>query len=237
MHARNTVESALCFPSAQGAAKAVAERICHVIQFAVHARGRASLLLPGGKTPVAVFHALLNLDLPWESVYISLTDERRCPEDSPDSNARLVREELLKGKATAAHFYPLHRERVDERADEAICSAALGMLPRPFDAVMLGMGTDGHIASLFPHTQGLERLLNLQAEAPCATTTAPTPPQARISLTLATLLQSRWIGLHISGQEKWDTLQKAVASSNPLEYPVFALLQQQQVPVHVYWSP
>lgn len=237
MHARNTVASALCFPSAQGAASAVAERIQQVIQFAVQARGRASLLLPGGRTPVAVFQALLDLDLPWESVYISLTDERRCPEHSPHSNACLVREELLKGKAAAAHFYPLHREGVDERADEAICSAALGMLPRPFDAVMLGMGTDGHIASLFPHTEGLERLLNPQTEARCAATTAPTPPQARITLTLPTLLQSRWIGLHISGQEKWDTLQKAVASANPLDYPVFALLQQQQVPVHVYWSP
>lgn len=237
MHARNAVESALCFPSSQEAAEAVAERIRHVIQFAVRARGRASLLLPGGKTPVAVFHALLNLDLPWESVYISLTDERRCSEESPDSNARLVREELLKGKAAAAHFYPLHREGVDERADEAICSAALGMLPRPFDAVMLGMGADGHIASLFPHSKGLERLLNPQTEARCAATTAPTSPQARITLTLPTLLQSRWIGLHISGQEKWDTLHQAVASANPLDYPVFALLQQQQVPVHVYWSP
>lgn len=237
MHAHNTVESALCFTTAEEAAKAVAERVRHVIQFAVQARGRASLLLPGGRTPVAVFHALRNLDLPWDSVYISLTDERRCPEDCSDSNARLVRDELLKGKAAAAHFYPLHREGVDERADEAICSAALGMLPRPFDTVMLGMGADGHIASLFPHTKGLERLLNPQTEARCAATTAPTPPQARITLTLPTLLQSRWIGLHISGQEKWDTLRQSIASANPLEYPVFALLQQQQVPVHVYWSP
>lgn len=237
MQAKNTLESAQCFSSPARAAEAVAERIGSIIRFAAQARGRASLLLPGGRTPVQVFHALQKVKLPWPSVYISLTDERRCPEDDPNSNARLIRQELLVNEAGNAHFYPLHRDGVDDRADEAVCSAALGMLPRPFDAVMLGMGTDGHIASLFPQTPGLEKLLNLQTEARCATTMVPSAPHSRITLTLATLLQSRWIGLHVTGQEKWNTLQAAIASADPLMYPVFALLEQRQVPVHVYWSP
>lgn len=237
MHARNTLESALCFSDPAQTVDAVTERIGNIIRFSVKARGRASLLLPGGRTPVAVFHALRALDLPWDQVYISLTDERRCPPDSPHSNARLVREELLIGNAAAAHFYPLHRQGVDERADEAVCSAALGMLPRPYDAVMLGMGTDGHIASLFPGTQGLRKLLDPQTEARCATTTAPAAPHERLTLTLATLLHSRWIGLHVTGQEKWQTLQAAIESEDEMTYPVLGLLNQRQVPVHVYWSP
>ncbi|MBS3785406.1 MAG: 6-phosphogluconolactonase [Gammaproteobacteria bacterium] len=237
MNAKNTLESALCFPDPAQAVSAVAERIGSIIQFSVRARGRASLLLPGGRTPIPVFHALRDQDLPWNQVYISLTDERRCPPDHSDSNARLIQEELLVGPAANAHFYPLHREGVDERADEAVCSAALGMLPRPYDAVMLGMGTDGHTASLFPQTDGLAKLLDLQTEARCATTTAPTAPQARITLTLATLLHSRWIGLHVTGQEKWHTLETAIESEDVLSYPVLALLTQRQVPVHVYWSP
>ena len=237
MSAKNTLESALCFADPAQAVAAVAERIGSIIQFSVRARGRASLLLPGGRTPVPVFHELRDQDLPWEQVYISLTDERRCPLNHPDSNAHQVQEELLVGPAAAAHFYPLHREGIDERADEAVCSAALGMLPRPYDAVMLGMGTDGHIASLFPQTSGLAKRLDLQTEARCAATTAPTAPQARMTLTLATLLHSRWIGLHITGQEKWKTLESAIESQDVLSYPVLALLKQRQVPVHVYWSP
>lgn len=237
MSAKNTAESALCFSDPIQAVTAVAERIGRVIEYSVKARGRASLLLPGGSTPVPVFHALRGLDLAWDQVYISLTDERRCPLDSPDSNARLVQHELLVGNAAAAHFYPLHRDGIDERADEAVCSAALGMLPRPYDAVMLGMGTDGHIASLFPGTKGLAKLLDLQTEARCAATTAPNSPQNRLTLTLATLLHSRWIGLHITGQEKWKTLQTAIETEDAMTYPVFALLNQRQVPVHVYWSP
>lgn len=237
MSATQTLESAQRFPSASRAAEALASRVADIIGFAVRARGRASLLVPGGRTPIPLFEALRSLELPWASVYVSLTDERRVPQTDPNSNARLVQEVLLKDKAADAHFQPLHRDGVDDRADEAACGAALGMLPRPFDAVILGMGDDAHFASLFPGDAASTRALSQDTEARCATTCAPSEPHARLSLTLATLLESRWIALHLSGAAKWDAIQNAAAADDARQYPVQALLAQRRVPVHVYWSP
>jgi len=237
MSAAETLESAQRFPGARRAAEALALRVADIIGFAVRARGRASLLVPGGRTPIALFEALRSLDLPWASVYISLTDERRVPLADPDSNARLVQEVLLQDKAADAHFQPLHRHRLDERADEAACGAALGMLPRPFDAVILGMGADAHFASIFPGDTASLRALSQDTEARCAATRAPTKPHDRLSLTLATLLESRWIALHLSGAEKWKAIQDAAAADDAQQYPAQALLAQRRVPVHVYWSP
>ena len=237
MSARQCLEAAQRFAGTDRAAAALATRVGEVIGFAVAARGRASLLVPGGNTPIPVFEALRNRSLTWDKVYISLTDERRVPLDDPQSNAQGVRTHLLQGRAAAAHFHPLHREGIDARADEAACGAALGMLPRPFDAVILGMGTDGHIASLFPGDPALPRALDPRTEARCAITTAPTPPHERLSLTLATLLEARWIALHVTGEAKWATLEAAVHSADAAQYPVHALLCQRRVPVHVYWSP
>lgn len=231
------LEATQRFATAAKAAQAVADRVAEIIDFAVNARGRASLLVPGGKTPVAVFEALRVRDLPWDRVYISLTDERRVPEDDAASNAKLVREHLLQDAAAAAHFYPLHRHGVDERSDEAACGAALSMLPRPFDAVILGMGEDAHIASMFPGDPALSRALSPKTEARCTTATAPNHPQARLTLTLATLLESRWIALHIAGERKWQVLNEAVKTNDPMQHPVAALLAQRHVPVHIYFSP
>ncbi len=235
MRSHAVIESAQRFSRPEQATRAVVERVCGVIELAVQSRGRASLLVPGGNTPIPIFQALAQCDLPWESVYISLTDERRVPITDPDSNAALVQRHLIQDRAARAHFYPLHRDAMDARADEAACSAALGMLPRPFDAVILGMGEDGHTASLFADDPALGAALNLTTEARCAATRAPTPPFERLSLTLATLLESRWIGLPIHGLAKWQVLEQALASQDPLRYPVAALLAQQKVPVHVYW--
>ncbi|MEX0386349.1 6-phosphogluconolactonase [Spiribacter onubensis] len=235
--AMQTLEAAQRFASPAQAAGALAQRVGEVIRYGVRARGRASLLVPGGRTPVPVFERLRQLDLPWDQVYVSLTDERRVPEDDPRSNARLVRTHLLQNGAARAHFYPLHREGVGERADEAACGAALGLLPRPFDAVVLGMGSDGHTASMFPDDPALARALDTTTDARCVATQAPDEPRERLTLTLNTLLQSRWIALHVTGAQKWATLQAAVASDDPRQYPVHALLNQRHVPVHVYYSP
>ena len=235
--ATQTLEAAQRFASPAQAAGALAQRVSEVIRYGVKARGRASLLVPGGRTPVPVFERLRTLDLPWDQVYVSLTDERRVPSEDERSNARLVRTHLLREDAARAHFYPLHREGVGERADEAACSAALGLLPRPFDAVILGMGSDGHTASIFPDDPALSRALDPATDSRCVATRAPDEPHERLTLTLNTLLQSRWIALHVTGAAKWATLRKAVDSGDPRQFPVHALLNQRHVPVHVYYSP
>ncbi|MDR9433278.1 MAG: 6-phosphogluconolactonase [Spiribacter sp.] len=237
MSTDNVMDTAQRFSTPQQAALALAERVRDVIELAVESRGRASLLVPGGTTPIPMFNALSKMDLPWASVYVSLTDERRVADDSPHSNARLVRTELMQNQAAHGHFYPLHRNNTDDRADEAAGGAALGMLPRPFDAVILGMGEDGHTASLFPHDNDLARALDLKTQARCLTTTAPEPPRQRLSLTLATLLDSRWMALLLSGQKKCQVLTQAITSKDSQRFPVQAILDQKKVPIHVYWSP
>ncbi|MEX0448413.1 6-phosphogluconolactonase [Spiribacter sp. 221] len=235
--AMQTLEAAQRFASPAQAAGALAQRVGEVIRYGVKARGRASLLVPGGRTPMPVFERLRTLTLPWDQVYVSLTDERRVPPDDERSNARLVRTHLLQEDAASAHFYPLHREGVGSRADEAACGAALGLLPRPFDAVILGMGSDGHTASIFPNDPALPRALDPATDSRCVATRAPDDPRERLTLTLNTLLQSRWIALHVTGTAKWATLREAVDSGDPRQFPVHALLNQRHVPVHVYYSP
>lgn len=231
------LDDAKRFPTAEALADALARRVAEIITYAAGARGRASLIVSGGRTPITLYQRLAGSELPWERVGISLADERRVPEDDPRSNARLVREHLLQGPAAAARFAPIHRDGADERADEAACAAALGTLPRPFDAVILGMGDDGHTASLFPGAPELPAALDLQREACCQAITAPAEPPERLTLTLATLLDSRWIALHVTGQAKWQTLARALEAGDPMRYPVAALFRQRRVPVHVYWSP
>jgi len=216
------------------AAAALADRLGEVIDHGARRRGRASLLVPGGRTPVALFDALCTRTLPWDRVHVSLTDERRVAADDPASNAALVQAHLLRNRAAAAHFHPLYQATGDDRGDEAACGAALGLLPRPFDAVVLGMGSDGHIASLFPGDPALDRALGGHSESRCVVSRAPDAPHERLSLTLMTLLQSRWIALQINGARKWATLEQAVATADPIRYPVHALLNQRQVPVHVF---
>lgn len=231
------LEDAQRFATAEALADALARRVAEIVAYAAGARGRASLIVSGGRTPVTVFQRLAATDLPWEKVGISLADERRVPESDPRSNARLVREHLLQGPAAAARFAPLHREGAGERADAAACAAALDTLPRPFDAVILGMGADGHIASLFPGAPGLPAALATGGEARCQAITAPADPPERLTLTLAALLDSRWIALHVTGREKWQTLATALTEDDPQRHPVAALFRQRRVPVHVYWSP
>ena len=231
------LDNAQRFTTADRAASALAVRISEIITYGARARGRASLLLPGGRTPIPLFDALCGLDVPWRQVYVSLTDERRVPPDDNRSNARLIRDHLLRDQAAAAHFHPLYHAAVGNRAVEAACGAALGLLPRPFDAVVIGMGDDGHFASLFPGDPALDRGLDPATEAPCVLTRAAEPPHERLSLTLATLLSSRWIALLINGAAKWAALETALERQDAQASPVYALLNQRQVAVNVFYAP
>ena len=235
--ANRALANAQRFTTADRAAAALADRISEIITYGADHRGRASLLLPGGRTPIPLFDALCALDMPWRQVYVSLTDERRVPPEDSASNARLIRDHLLRDRAAGAHFHPLYQSAGGDRAVEAACGAALGLLPRPFDAVVIGMGDDGHIASLFPGDPALDRGLDPTTEAPCVLTRAAQPPHERLSLTLATLLSSRWIALLINGAAKWAALETALEHRDAQASPVYALLNQRQVAVNVFYAP
>jgi 6-phosphogluconolactonase len=218
----------------ESAAASLAKRITAELREAVGQRGRASLLVPGGRTPVPLFHALRRCDLPWQDIAIGLTDERWVPADHADSNSRLVRAELLVDAAAAARFVPMRNTAPTAVAGAVNSWRALSSLPRPFDVVVLGMGEDGHFASLFPDSQGLAAAMDLKADPGCVPMRAPSAPVERISLNLAALASARHLFLFITGKRKRELMESAPARAG---LPVESLLALRNPEPVVYWAP
>lgn len=211
----------------------LAGHIASRLQQEVEKRGQTSLAVSGGTTPRQMFQLLSRCELDWSRVWITLVDERWVPPDSPDSNERLVREHLLQNYAAAAHFVPLKTPH--RMPGEALTnlSERLVQVPRPFAATVLGMGTDGHTASWFPRADNLTALLDPAASEEVAATYPRTASHARATLTLAAVLESTEILIHITGEEKAAVLETAVER----DYPVAAVLTQRRTPVIVFWAP
>jgi 6-phosphogluconolactonase len=215
------------FPSAAAAAEAAADGVGRQLQRGLAARGRASLVATGGRSPGPVYDRLARAEgTDWGRVTVTLSDERCVAPEDDASNARLVRERLLVGAAANARFLPLWPQPQ---------AAALRAL-LPFDAVLLGMGEDGHVASLIPGAPGLAAALDPTSEQ--LTVAVPAglgkPPLARVSLTMSALLQARAILLLIAGEAKREVLERARAGA---DLPVRALIAQPRVPVRILWSP
>lgn len=214
--------------------EALAADIALALAQRVAEKGSASLILSGGRTPGLMFDELSRLPLPWNRVKITLADERLVPATDPQSNERLVRDRLLRGEAQAAVFIPLWQGEGDpvESALEAVCN-----MERPFAMVVLGLGDDGHIASLFPRMPGFGRALDPAADLAAVFVPGQTSRQPRVSLTLATLLDAGRIALSFTGEAKRRVFESALAPGAVEDLPVRAILRQTNVPVDVYWSP
>lgn len=210
--------------------RALAQHVCARLKDDIDARGEASLAVSGGNTPRQLFRLLANLALDWSRVTITLVDERQVSPDSTDSNERLVRENLLQNQAGSATFIGLHSDHADALPELARRVAAI---PRPFSVVILGMGADGHTASWFPRASNLRNLLDPDNPAELANSDPVTAPYQRTTLTLAAVLNSREIIVHISGKEKAAILTEAPARA----YPIAAVLEQDNTPVSIWWAP
>ena len=207
-------------------ADAAAQAIAATLTEALRLRGGASLVATGGRSPGPVYDRLARVDLDWAHVSVTLSDDRCVDAGTPDSNVRLVRDRLLQGPGAAATFLPLWPPELG--ALEIIAQLM------PFDAVMLGMGEDGHIASLIPGDPGLLDGLttdDLTREVPGG---LGSPPIARVTLTLRTILNARAIFLLIAGDAKREVIRRARAGE---DLPVGRLLDQAQAPVRIFWQP
>ena len=209
---------------------ALAAHIATCLGDDVRQHGHASLAVSGGSTPVGMFRQLARKHLDWSRVWITLVDERCVAADSPDSNERMVRRELLQQRAADARFLGLASACNGTRE---LLEKQLGAVPRPFSAVVLGMGTDGHTASWFPQAANLAGLLDPANPDTVAITEPVTAPHRRVTLTLPAVLNSRELLLHITGAQKEELLQNAVEKG----YPVATILRQNNTPATIWWAP
>jgi len=204
---------------------------------AIGARGLASLVVSGGRSPVRLFEILRTQPLDWSHVCVALADERWVSPEDAASNEHLVREVLLKDHAASARFLGLKNGAPTPDLGAVSAWETFARVPRPFDAVILGMGDDGHTASLFLGSPNLPRALNQAAAAGCVGMRAPVAPHPRLSLNLTALLDSRRIVVLITGEAKWRTYAAACAAGPVEDMPIRAVLRQARTPVDVMWSP
>jgi 6-phosphogluconolactonase len=215
----------------------LAAQVAELLRAGIRERGRASLVVSGGATPVPFFAALSELALDWKQVTITLADERWVDLAAADSNECLVRQHLLQNRAAAARFVGLKTGAATAVQGETECAERLALLPSPFDVLILGMGNDGHTASLFPQAARLSEALAQDSGKLCLAITPPVAPHERMSLTLPALLHSRRIILHLVGPGKREVYEKALADGPVAEMPIRAVLRQTAAPVTVFWAP
>jgi 6-phosphogluconolactonase len=214
-------------------AEALALRVAEALRAAVQQRGRALLVVSGGRSPVPFFECLARQELPWSKVQVSLADERWVPPSHADSNEALVRRHLLQGPAAQATMLGLYHPA--QNLEEAACLAEQSVVGLPaIDVLVLGMGDDGHTASLFPASANLPAALDPACPRRVLAMHAPAAPHERLSLTLPALTGAHLQLLAIQGASKLATLAHALQPGEAEELPIRALLH---APLQVHWSP
>jgi 6-phosphogluconolactonase len=221
------------FGDRDSAAQALANQVSDDLIRTLEQAKETTLIVSGGSSPIGVFHALRAKPLPWDRVSVVVSDERDVPIAHADSNAGMVKRNLLKDAAARARQVDLLPEpgstdlgRVEER---------LSKLPKPVAHAMLGMGTDGHTASLFPTVANLDDALS--SERACVYQRVPGMDVGRISLTPRALLSVSQLSLLVFGEEKLQVLQQAIQPGPRVELPIRVILHQDKVPVDIYWAP
>ncbi|WP_216782527.1 6-phosphogluconolactonase [Candidatus Profftia tarda] len=224
------------FPNVDKINKYFSEKIAVALSNMVSRHGKASLVVSGGSTPLELFKSLAKINIQWSKVIITLADERWVDPIDDSSNEKLVREYLLKDYASDAEFISLKNNCANPFTGSLYTEHALDAIARPFDIVVLGMGDDGHTASLFPGVDNLDTALSMNSGRICIGIRPITARFDRITLTLPALLNSRNIYLYFTGNTKLDIYQRATQGTDLSELPIRAILQQNTTPVHVYWT-
>lgn len=218
-------------------AEVIVEQIIHALKSAATKQGRASILLSGGSTPQPAYQRLASADLPWDKLQISLTDERRVDDGHPASNAVMVWQSFL-AKHPQVEWFPLWQTGWS-CADIAEIKSRTSEMQKPFDVVILGMGEDGHFASLFPGCDASTASLNGNSDR-LLCTTAPNEPQERISWSMEALLEAKSLLLYVTGDKKKSILESALKDGTPeSQLPIGFFLRASSKAgkqIHIFWS-
>ncbi|NWE51918.1 6-phosphogluconolactonase [Brevundimonas sp. P7753] len=219
-------------------AAAAAARLATALSEGIAAEGRAVFAGAGGSTPSPIYARLAKADLDWSKVTATLVDERYVPETSPESNAALMKRTLLTGRAAAARFLPLYAPSVTVDRAAAEASKALAAEAAHLDAVLLGMGEDGHICSMFPESPTLKTLLTPGLKPAVygvpAGRDGTAPSQERLSINLPYLIGARRVVLALTGSAKRAVFERE-AAGDPRIHPIAALIAA-KVPLEVLWT-
>jgi 6-phosphogluconolactonase len=222
------------FDTADALNQAFSAKIAELLAADIQTQGNASLVVSGGRTPIGLFAALSNTDIDWSNVVITLADERWVNEDDDASNAKLVRTHLLVNNAAAATFVSMKTDHADAYEAQEAVAQRLESVPSPFTVTILGMGEDGHTASLFPCSKELQDGIREDNHNVCLAATPTTAPHQRMSLTLNAIVQSKNCFLHLTGDKKKVVLQDALADTSDIK-PIVSVIQRADVTL--YWAP
>ena len=212
----------------------LSQKISWVLKEAIKNRGRATMAVSGGSTPVALFEELSRLNLDWSKVDLTLVDDRWVDSGHIDSNELLVKTHLLNNNAASANFVPLKNDSKTAKEGVSVSEERLQRLTMPLDIVILGVGEDGHTASLFPCSDELSEGMDLNTKSFLIATTPKTAPYERISLTAKTIIESRKVVLLLCGSSKLHTVEEAMNLSDPSKMPIYAFLKYG---LDIFWSP
>ena len=211
--------------------QAIADRLRHCIGQS----GSVRLAVSGGSTPRNMLVHLSRQDLDWSKVTVLLVDERWVDPASERSNERMVRECLLQNQAATADFKGLYIPDCSATDAVAALKPVTDILEKPLDILLLGMGEDGHTASLFPCAKNITSLLEADITEKLVPVIPETAPDERMSLSFGSLIQARLTCLHITGEMKRDILQKIMTGQK--EAPVGSVIREAKGSVRLYWAP
>ena len=221
------------FKNPASMAEGLASSVAGQLNQAIAEQGIATLVVSGGRSPVAFFESLVKQPLDWSKVVVSLADERWVPVEHADSNAGLLKKHLLQGPAAKARFVGLYNAAATVERAALEADQGLAELP-PIDVLILGMGDDGHTASLFPNSPNLSEALQLDNSRRCWAMLAPTVPHQRLSMSRSLLASAKHKVLSIQGQSKLNTLNEALGGTDVAALPIRAFLQPT---LEIYWCP
>ncbi|VXC97285.1 6-phosphogluconolactonase [Sphingomonas sp. AX6] len=225
------------YDDADEMANAVAGDIQFIIESAIDARGAAVIALAGGRTPQPAFDKLAEAKIDWKRVTIIPTDDRLVPMGDPLSNATMIAKTFL---PKGARVIPITSEAAEDyKASGRAADARLQDLHWPLDLCLLGVGADGHTASIFPGPDLEEALTGPKERRALGVMPDPLPPEApvaRVTLSLAAITSARALMIAVTGQAKRDVIEAAIEEGVGSPYPIGRVLAQSELPVDIHWS-